>query len=40
MILNPQKGVISNFLQFLGAAHISTVNCEEMAEDRQDNLHK
>jgi len=37
MILNdPElpKGVYSEFLQFLAAAHISTVNCDIMARDR------
>jgi len=32
----PQKNVfIVNFPQFLAAAHISTVSCDEVAEDRQ-----
>jgi len=26
-----QKGVLVNFLQFLDAAHISTLNCNEIA---------
>jgi len=30
----PKKVFILNFLQFLAAAHISTVNCDEMAGDR------
>jgi len=37
MILNdlePPKRVLVIFLQFLDAAHILTLNCEEMAEDR------
>jgi len=38
MILNdfnpPQKGFLVNFSQFLDAAHISTLNCDEMARDR------
>jgi len=29
-----QKRAFSNFLQFLAAAHIFTVNWNEMAEDR------
>jgi len=28
-----------DFLQFLDAAHISTLNFNEMAGDRPDNLH-
>jgi len=27
----PQKGFLVNFSQFLDAAHISTLNCDEMA---------
>jgi len=27
----PKKGVLVNFLQFLDAARISTLNCDEMA---------
>jgi len=36
----PKRGVLLNFSQFLAAAHISTVNCNEMAVDSldQDNL--
>jgi len=34
-----KKRFLVNFSQFLDAAHISTLNCDEMAEDRQDNLH-
>jgi len=30
----PKKVVLVNFSQFLAAAHISTVNCDEMAGDR------
>jgi len=31
----PKRGVLVNiFLQFLAVAHISTVNCDEMARDR------
>ena len=30
----PQKGFLVNFSQFLDAAHISTLNCVEMAGDR------
>jgi len=30
----PQKGFLVNFSQFLDAAHISTLNCDEMAGDR------
>jgi len=30
----PQKGVLVNFSQFLAAAHISAVNCNEMVGDR------
>jgi len=30
----PKKGFLVNFLQFLDAAHISTLNCDEMAVDR------
>jgi len=29
-----KKGFLVNFLQFLDAAHISTLNCDEMAGDR------
>jgi len=29
-----KRSVSDNFLQFLAAAHISKVNCEEMAGDR------
>jgi len=39
MTLNLPKKVLVNFLQFLDATHISTLNCDEMAGDRQDNLH-
>jgi len=31
---NPQKEVLVNFSQFLDAAHISTLNCDEMDGDR------
>jgi len=35
MTLNPQKGGFGDiFLQFLAAARISTVNCDEMIGDR------
>jgi len=30
----PKEGFLMNFLQLLTAAHISTANCDEMAEDR------
>jgi len=30
----PQKGFLVNVSQFLNAAHISTLNRDEMAEDR------
>jgi len=29
-----QKGFLVNFLQYLDAVHISTLNCDEMAGDR------
>jgi len=29
-----KKGFLVNFSQFLNAAHISTLNCDERAEDR------
>jgi len=29
-----QKGFLVNFSQFLDTAHISTLNCDEMAGDR------
>jgi len=29
-----KKGFLVNFLKFLDAAHISTLNCDEMAGDR------
>jgi len=32
--LEPQKGVLVNFSQFLDAVHISTLNCNKMAGDR------
>jgi len=32
--MNPQNGAFSEFSQFLDAAHISTLNCDEMAGDR------
>jgi len=36
--LEPSKdGFLANFSHFLAAAHISTVNCDEMAGD-QENL--
>jgi len=31
---SPKVGVLANFSQFLVAAHISRVNCNEMAGDR------
>jgi len=34
----PKKGVLVNFSQFLDAAHISTLNCDEMAGDRPRQL--
>jgi len=34
----PKKRVLVIFLQLLDAAHISTLNCDEMAGDDQDNL--
>jgi len=37
--LEPEKRVLNLFLQFLAAAHILTVNCDEVAKDREDNLH-
>jgi len=33
-----KKWFLVNFSQFLDAAHISTLNCDEMAEIDQDNL--
>jgi len=38
----PKKEFLANFSQFLAAAHISRVNCDEMAgnRSRQDNLRK
>ena len=30
----PKKGSLVNFSQFLDAAHILTLNCDEMAGDR------
>jgi len=30
----PKNGFLVNFLQFLDAAHISTLNCDKMAGDR------
>jgi len=30
-----RKGFLMNFSQFLDAVHISTLNCDEMAGDRQ-----
>jgi len=33
-INDPQKGFLVNFWQFLDAAHISALNCDEMAGDR------
>jgi len=32
--VNPQKGFLMNFSQFLDASHISTLNCDEVAGDR------
>jgi len=34
----PQKRFLVNFSQFLDAAHITTLNCDEMAEDRPKQL--
>jgi len=34
----PPKRVLVIFSQFLGATHISTVNCDEMAGDRPSQL--
>jgi len=34
-----KKGFLVNFSQFLDAAHISILNCNEMLEIDQDNLH-
>ena len=34
-----KKKFLLNFSQFLDAAHISTLNCDEMAGGRQDYLH-
>jgi len=34
----PKKGFLLNFLQFFDAAHISTLNCDEMAGDRPRQL--
>ena len=34
MTLNPKKGFLVNFLQFLDTAHILTLNCDDMARDR------
>ena len=40
MTLNFTKGVFSEFfVQFLVAVPISTLNCDEMAEIHQENLH-
>jgi len=36
--LEPPKRGFSDFLQFLAAAHISKVNCDEMPEDRPRQL--
>jgi len=36
--LEPPKGVFSEFSQFLDAAHISTLNCDEMAGDKPRQL--
>jgi len=33
-----KKRFLVNFSQFLDAVHTSTLNCDEMAGDRQDNL--
>jgi len=30
----PKRGFLVNFAQFLAAAHISRVNCDEMPKDR------
>jgi len=30
----PKRRFLVNFLQFLDAAHISTLNCDEMAGDK------
>ena len=34
----PEKGFLVNFSQFLDAAHISTLNCDEMDGDRPRQL--
>jgi len=34
----PKKGFLVNFSQFLDAAHILTLNCDEMARDRPAQL--
>jgi len=37
----PKRGVLVNFSQVLDALHISTLNCDEMAEDRpRQHAHK
>jgi len=33
-----QKGFLVNFSQYLDAAHISTLNCAEMAGDRSEHF--
>jgi len=33
-----KKGCLMNFSQFFDAAHISTLNCDEMAKIDQDNM--
>ena len=38
MTMNPSKRFLVNFSQFVDAAHISTLNCDEMAEIDQYNL--
>jgi len=36
----PQKGVLVNFSQLLAAAHISTLNCDEMAREPREPAYK
>ena len=36
--LDPPKRFLVNFSRFFNAAHISTLNCDEMAEDRPRQL--
>jgi len=35
MTMNPSKKFLVNLSQFLNAVHISTLNCDEMAENRE-----